>query len=184
MTVRTTVCFTPRRGSVPSRAARSAGTRYGPLSHGAGPSCGSGYQVSSVSPVSVTVASPTAQAVGLVAEPPVVPVASVGAFPVVTASVIRPILGAPHAPAQPPPGLRPGFARPRVEPMTKLDLGTDAVTLTRALCDIPSVSGEEDVIVSAVQDALAELGHLEVMRDGNVVVARTSLGRAERVVLA
>jgi succinyl-diaminopimelate desuccinylase len=68
--------------------------------------------------------------------------------------------------------------------MTKLDLGTDAVTLTRALCDIPSVSGEEDVIVSAVQDALAELGHLEVMRDGNVVVARTSLGRAERVVLA
>jgi succinyl-diaminopimelate desuccinylase len=68
--------------------------------------------------------------------------------------------------------------------MTTLDLGTDAVTLTRALCDIPSVSGSEDVIATAVQDALAALGHLEVRRDGNVVVARTDLGRGERVVLA
>ena len=68
--------------------------------------------------------------------------------------------------------------------MTSLDLGTDAVTLTRALCDIPSVSGDEDVITSAVEAALRELEHLDVQRDGNVVVARTDLGRAERVVLA
>jgi succinyl-diaminopimelate desuccinylase len=68
--------------------------------------------------------------------------------------------------------------------MTTLDLATDAVTLTRALCDIPSVSGDEDVISSAVQAALGDLKHLVVERDGNVVVARTELGRAERVVLA
>lgn len=68
--------------------------------------------------------------------------------------------------------------------MTTLDLATDAVTLTRALCDIPSVSGDEDVIASAVEAALGDLGHLAVERDGNVVVARTDLGRAERVVLA
>jgi succinyl-diaminopimelate desuccinylase len=68
--------------------------------------------------------------------------------------------------------------------MTRLDLATDAVTLTRALCDIPSVSGDEDVIASAVQEALTDLKHLEVLRDGNVVIARTDLGRAERVVLA
>jgi len=68
--------------------------------------------------------------------------------------------------------------------MTTLDLATDAVTLTRALCDIPSVSGDEDVIASAVEAALTDLKHLAVQRDGNVVVARTDLGRAERVVLA
>jgi succinyl-diaminopimelate desuccinylase len=68
--------------------------------------------------------------------------------------------------------------------MTTLDLATDAVTLTRALCDIPSVSGDEDVIASAVEAALRDLGHLVVERDGNVVVARTDLGRGERVVLA
>jgi succinyl-diaminopimelate desuccinylase len=68
--------------------------------------------------------------------------------------------------------------------MTRLDLGTDAVTLTRALCDIPSVSGDEEVITSAVEAALRDLRHLDVVRDGNVVVARTDLGRAERVVLA
>ena len=38
--------------------------------------------------------------------------------------------------------------------MPTLDLGTDAVTLTRALCDIPSVSGGEDAIADAVEEAL------------------------------
>src|SRR5690348_365244 len=68
--------------------------------------------------------------------------------------------------------------------MTRLDLGTDAVTLTRAICDIPSVSGSEGPLVDAVEAALGGLGRLEVLRDGNVVVARTALGRDERVVLA
>jgi succinyl-diaminopimelate desuccinylase len=65
-----------------------------------------------------------------------------------------------------------------------LDLTGDVVALTRALCDIPSVSGDEKAIADAVESALGALGHLEVLRDGDAVVARTSLGRPSRVVLA
>jgi succinyl-diaminopimelate desuccinylase len=65
-----------------------------------------------------------------------------------------------------------------------LDLGQDVVALTAALCDIPSVSLDEAVIADAVEAALAPLAHLSVTRLGNTVVARTELGRAERVVLA
>jgi succinyl-diaminopimelate desuccinylase len=66
----------------------------------------------------------------------------------------------------------------------KLDLSLDVVTLTRALCDIPSVSGNERAIADAVEAALREHPHLEVLRDGDAIVARTNLGRAERVVIA
>ena len=66
----------------------------------------------------------------------------------------------------------------------RLDLGADVVTLTAALCDIESVSGDEERIVDAVEAALRPLRHLEVTRDGNAVIARTNLGRSERVVLA
>jgi succinyl-diaminopimelate desuccinylase len=65
-----------------------------------------------------------------------------------------------------------------------LDLTSDLADLTVALCDIPSVSGEEGPIADAVEQALQALAHLEVRRDGAAVVARTRLGRAERVVLA
>lgn len=65
-----------------------------------------------------------------------------------------------------------------------LDLQADVVAVTQALCDIESVSGEERLIADAVEDALRRLAHLEVLRDGDAVVARTALGRAERVVLA
>jgi succinyl-diaminopimelate desuccinylase len=65
-----------------------------------------------------------------------------------------------------------------------LDLETDVVTLTRALIDIPSVSGEEKVIADAVQTALSRYHHLEVLRNGDAVLARTRLGRRERVVVA
>ena len=65
-----------------------------------------------------------------------------------------------------------------------LDLSADIVTLTAAVCDIPSVSGAERPLADAVEAALTPLGHLEVERVGNVVVARTHAGRAERVVLA
>lgn len=65
-----------------------------------------------------------------------------------------------------------------------LDLTADLVTLTRALCDVPSVSGDERDLADLVQAALAELGYLEVLRDGDAVVARTHLGRDRRVVLA
>ncbi len=65
-----------------------------------------------------------------------------------------------------------------------LDLGLDAVDLTRALCDIESVSGDEARLADAVEEALHGVAGLEVLRDGDAVVARTHLGRPERVVLA
>lgn len=58
------------------------------------------------------------------------------------------------------------------------------VALTRAICDIPSVSGDEARLADAVERALRGLGHLSVVRDGDAVVARTEMGRAERVVVA
>jgi len=69
-------------------------------------------------------------------------------------------------------------------PTPRLDLGTDVVTLTAALCDIESVSGDEQRIADAVEAALRPQRHLQVTRDGNAVIARTNLGRSERVVLA
>ncbi|GAA0575763.1 succinyl-diaminopimelate desuccinylase [Paractinoplanes ferrugineus] len=65
-----------------------------------------------------------------------------------------------------------------------LDLTGDVVALTTALCDIPSVSGDEQAIADVVEGALRALPHLEVLRDGDAVVARTALGRPARVVLA
>ena len=65
-----------------------------------------------------------------------------------------------------------------------LDLGGDVVKLLRALIDIESVSGHEAEIADRVEDALRPYGHLRVLRDGNVVIARTDLGRPERVVIA
>ncbi len=67
---------------------------------------------------------------------------------------------------------------------TALDLQQDAARLTAQLVDLPSVSGSEEPLADAVEAALRELPHLTVDRHGNNVVARTRLGRAERVVLA
>lgn len=65
-----------------------------------------------------------------------------------------------------------------------LDLAGDPVELTAALVDIPSVSGDEALLAASVEAALRALGHLEVIRSGNSVLARTSLGRPSRVILA
>lgn len=65
-----------------------------------------------------------------------------------------------------------------------LDLTADPVEITRAICDIPSVSGDETALADLIVEALAEAGHLEVVRDGDTVVARTHLGRDRRVVIA
>ena len=65
-----------------------------------------------------------------------------------------------------------------------LDLTADAVSLTRQLVDIESVSRDEQQIADEVEAALRTLGHLTVTRHGHTVVARTDLGRAERVVIA
>src|SRR4051794_28948911 len=66
----------------------------------------------------------------------------------------------------------------------RLDLLSDAPALTAAIVDIESVSGHEKPLADAIAEALAVLPHLTVERDGDAVVARTTLGRAERVVLA
>lgn len=66
----------------------------------------------------------------------------------------------------------------------ELDLSLDAAALTAALVDIASVSGEEKPLADAIERSLAAATHLAVHRDGNTVIARTHLGRAERVVLA
>ena len=65
-----------------------------------------------------------------------------------------------------------------------LDLTTDAVQLTEDLVNIESVSRNEAAIADAIEHALGELAHLTVQRLGNTVVARTDLGRDERVVIA
>jgi succinyl-diaminopimelate desuccinylase len=72
----------------------------------------------------------------------------------------------------------------RTSQAPRLDLTVDAVQLTQDLVDIESVSGNEQAIADAVEDALRGLGHLRVDRVGHTVVARTDQGRAERVVLA
>ena len=80
-----------------------------------------------------------------------------------------------------------GYGGPMSESPTArptLDLSQDVVALTAAICDISSVSGTEKPLADAIQAALEPLEHLEVTRVGNVVVARTELGRPERVVLA
>jgi succinyl-diaminopimelate desuccinylase len=67
---------------------------------------------------------------------------------------------------------------------TPLDLTLDAALLTAQLVDFPSESGTEKPLADAIETALRALPHLTVDRYGNNVVARTNLGRAERVVLA
>ncbi|WP_182887757.1 succinyl-diaminopimelate desuccinylase [Microbispora sp. H10885] len=66
----------------------------------------------------------------------------------------------------------------------RLDLAEDVGALTARLVDIESVSGAEKALADAVEEALRALPHLTVLRDGDAVVARTDLGRAERVVIA
>lgn len=68
--------------------------------------------------------------------------------------------------------------------MAELDLTVPGPDLTVALVDISSVSGTEQELADAVELALSTYGHLTVSRHGNTVVARTELGRAERIVIA
>ncbi|NLP85856.1 succinyl-diaminopimelate desuccinylase [Microbacterium sp. CFH 90308] len=68
--------------------------------------------------------------------------------------------------------------------MPSLDLTVSAVELTRIICDIPSVSDDETVLADSIHAAIAPLEHLDVYRDGDTIVARTDLGRAQRVVIA
>ncbi|MFD1940216.1 succinyl-diaminopimelate desuccinylase [Nonomuraea mangrovi] len=65
-----------------------------------------------------------------------------------------------------------------------LDLTQDVGALTAAIVDIESVSGNEKVLADAVEETLRRLPHLTVDRSGETVVARTNIGRPERVLIA
>ena len=60
--------------------------------------------------------------------------------------------------------------------MPALDLNTDVVSLTAALVDLPSESLSEQLIADAVEAALRAVPHLDVVRDGHTIVARTAWG--------
>ncbi|HKT55750.1 MAG TPA: succinyl-diaminopimelate desuccinylase [Microbacterium sp.] len=68
--------------------------------------------------------------------------------------------------------------------MPELDLSASSADLTRAICDVPSVSGDETPLADAIHAAIGGLAHLDVYRDGDTIVARTDRGRAQRVVIA
>ncbi|QIZ98354.1 succinyl-diaminopimelate desuccinylase [Leifsonia sp. PS1209] len=65
-----------------------------------------------------------------------------------------------------------------------LDLSASSIDITRQICDIESVSGNEKELADAIVEALSGLDHLEIIRDGDTVVARTNLGRERRAVIA
>ncbi|TQM30749.1 succinyl-diaminopimelate desuccinylase [Nocardia bhagyanarayanae] len=66
-----------------------------------------------------------------------------------------------------------------------IDLSADPIALTAALVDIPSVSLDEKAITDVVERALREqTTGFEVVRHGNVVLARTDRGLPTRVILA
>ena len=65
----------------------------------------------------------------------------------------------------------------------------DPAELTGRLCAIESVSGNEGSIADAVVTVLEAISagegpELEILRDGDTIVARTQLGREERIVIA
>ncbi len=66
----------------------------------------------------------------------------------------------------------------------ELNLEGDVVELTRVICDIESVSGNEKALADAIERSLTKCSHLTVLRDGDAIVARTNFGHATRVVIA
>jgi succinyl-diaminopimelate desuccinylase len=68
--------------------------------------------------------------------------------------------------------------------MTKLHLTRSGPELTEALVNLQSVSGTEEKLADKIETALSAYPHLKVFRHGNTVVARTDLGRDERIVVA
>lgn len=65
-----------------------------------------------------------------------------------------------------------------------LDLFRSSVELTADICNIESVSGNEHALANAIEAALSEYAHLDIFRNEDAVVARTNLGRSQRVIIA
>lgn len=68
--------------------------------------------------------------------------------------------------------------------MAALNLDLGLVELTMAICDIESVSGNESGLADAIEGALKTQSHLQLLRDGDALVARTHWGRPQRVIVA
>jgi succinyl-diaminopimelate desuccinylase len=66
----------------------------------------------------------------------------------------------------------------------RLDLDLSGPDLTALICDIPSVSGSETPLANGIEATLRSFPHLHVDRNGDAVVARTRLGRGQRVIVA
>lgn len=64
-----------------------------------------------------------------------------------------------------------------------MDLVAGPVALAAQLIDVPSESRHEEPLADLVESALRDLPWLEVSRHGNTIVARTELGRGERVLI-
>ncbi len=62
--------------------------------------------------------------------------------------------------------------------------GVDLLALTARLVDLPSPSRAEGPLVELLEAQLRALPHLDVTRVGDNLVARTELGRGQRLVLA
>lgn len=65
-----------------------------------------------------------------------------------------------------------------------MDLSGDLVALFQQILDVESVSGNEGPLADLVEYALRAQSHLSVIRDGDTVIARTELGRRQRVLVA
>ena len=66
---------------------------------------------------------------------------------------------------------------------------SDPAELTGRLCAVESVSGNETALADAVVDVLERISAgpgpaLEILRDGDTIIARTNLGLDERIVVA
>ena len=69
-------------------------------------------------------------------------------------------------------------------PASPLPVDAGVVELTRVLCDIESVSGEEKNLADRIEATLRQAPHLEVVRHGNTVAARTHHNTPGRVLIA
>ena len=65
-----------------------------------------------------------------------------------------------------------------------LDLNAPVIDLAASIIDMSSPSGHESELAAAIEASLHEISHLEVIRSGNTVAARTNRGLGSRVVWA
>lgn len=71
-----------------------------------------------------------------------------------------------------------------LDDLTRLPIDVGVVELTRILCDIESVSGAEGPLADRIEATLRSGQHLEVLRHGNTVAARTATSAPQRVLIA